>query len=92
VNPEAGKSIAAAFSMAGFTVAVVSGLAVDNPVTRTMQCALVSMVLCYLAGLVISAIALRVASEHVDAYKAAHPIGGVKPPDEEKAVSGAGTP
>jgi hypothetical protein len=93
LNPEAGKSIAAAFSLAGFTVAVVSGLAVDNPVTRTLQCALVSMVLCYFGGLVIAAVALRVASEHVNAYKAAHPITGAKPgPAEEKVMHGAGSP
>jgi hypothetical protein len=78
LNPEAGKSIAAAFSLAGFTVAAVSGLAVDNPVTRTLECALVSMVLCYFGGLVIAAVALRVAAEHVNAYKAEHPIAGAK--------------
>ena len=93
MNPEAGKSIAAAFSLAGFTVAAVSGLAVDNPVTRTLQCALVSMILCYFAGLIIAAIALRVAAEHVESFKAAHPIGGAKAPAPiQKSGSGAETP
>jgi hypothetical protein len=91
VSPEAGKSIAAAFALSGFAIAIVSGLAVDNPVTRIMQCALVSMVLCYFAGLVIGAIALRVATEHVESYKAARAVS----PDasgEQKVVHGAGSP
>jgi hypothetical protein len=93
LNPEAGKSIAAAFSLAGFTVAAVSGLAVDNPVTRTLQCALVSMILCYFAGLVIAAIALRVAAEHVGSFKAAHPVAGAKASaSDQKNGSGAQTP
>jgi hypothetical protein len=93
LNPEAGKSIAAAFSLAGFTVAAISGLAVENPVTHTLQCALVSMVFCYFAGLIIGAIALYVAEEHVEKHKAANPIAAdQRSKSEQKNVHGAGSP
>jgi len=93
VNPEAGKSIAAAFALAGFAIAIVSGLSVHNPVTRTLQCALVSMVLCYFAGLIVGTVALRIVSDHLSAFKAASAGGearGAAP--EKKDVHGAGSP
>ncbi|MEX2219874.1 MAG: hypothetical protein WD749_14070 [Phycisphaerales bacterium] len=93
MNPEAGKSIAAAFALAGFTVAIVSGLGAGNPVVRVLQGAIIAMVLCYLAGLVIGAVALRAAAEHVERYKAANPVGGAEPgPGKEPQTRGAGAP
>ena len=76
MNPETSKSIAAGFALSGFAVAIVSGLAAGNPVTRTLQCALVSMLGCYLAGLAIAAVATRVAADHIASYKSAHPLHG----------------
>jgi hypothetical protein len=92
LNPEAGKSIAAAFALAGFTVAIISGLAAANPVTRIVQCAVIALVLCYLAGLAIGAVALRVAAEHLAAYKAAHPMPGAEAPGEPQEPHGAPAP
>ena len=93
MSPEAGKSIAAAFALAGFAIATVSGLSVDNPVTRTLQCALVSMVLCYFAGLIVGTVALRIVSDHVEAFNAASAGGeGSGAAPEKKDVHGAGSP
>jgi hypothetical protein len=92
LNPEAGKSIAAAFAIAGFTVAIISGMAAANPVTTVMQCAVISLVLCYLAGLAIAAVAGRAATEHLGAYKAAHPITGAEAPVDNIKPHGAPAP
>jgi hypothetical protein len=92
LNPEAGKSVAAAFSIAGFTVAIIAGLAADNPVTRVLQSAVIAMVLCYIAGLVIAAVAGRATAEHLAAYKAANPLPGAEAPVDNPKAHGAAAP
>lgn len=65
------RSVATSCALAGFAVALVAGLAVGNPLAHVLRCAVVSLAGCYLAGLVIGAVAWRVAEEHVAAYRAA---------------------
>lgn len=91
MNPELGKSIAATFALAGFTVALISGLAVENPLSRTLSCAIGALIACYLAGSVIGAIASKIAEEHIALYKSANPgPGGSSPP--APPPHGAGSP
>jgi putative Mn2+ efflux pump MntP len=89
LNPEAGKSIAAAFALSAFTVALMSGLAVDNPLARTLKCAVVSMLGCYFAGLAIGAVAMHVAADHVNKYKARNPMQGPGPSTGNPQGAGA---
>ena len=79
MNQDLSKSIAAAFALAGFCVALVSGLAVDNPLVRTLTGAIVALVVCYIAGSVMGSIIARIADDHLALYKTSNP-GGAAPP------------
>ena len=68
------KLIASSLALIAFAAAVVAGLIVDNPATTIISRALIAMVLCYIAGAAIGAVAQRALEEHVDQYKRAHPI------------------
>jgi hypothetical protein len=93
LNPETSKSIAACFALAGFTVAIVSGLAVDNPGTRIIKCALGALIVCYVTGLVVGAIANKIAADHIASYKTANPIPGAgSAPAQTVLPTGARTP
>ena len=74
------KMIAGCFSLAAFGVAVVAGLASDNPVMMILVRALVSMLLCYPIGWIIGLICQRIISEHIRQHQQAHPV-----PDDGEA-------
>jgi len=81
---EPGKFIATAFALAGFAVALVSGSAVGNPATTILKAGLLAMLVCYVAGSCIGAIAQSVINQHLDSRRdtpttgpaAALPAGG----------------
>lgn len=90
------KVIAASLALSAFAVAIVAGLAAGNPARTVLFNAVVAMILCQILGLVIGALAERAISDHLAAYKAAHPIPGARgatsaPPgitDEKKLTTG----
>lgn len=69
-----GRLIAATFALAGFAVAVVAGLGAGNPSARVLGVAIVAMIVCRAIGAVAGAIGERVVREHVDSYRASHPV------------------
>ena len=68
------KLIASSLALLAFAAAVVAGLIVDNPATTIISRALIAMILCYIAGSAIGAVAQRALEEHVEQYKRAHPL------------------
>jgi len=77
------KVIASSLGLIGFVVAILAGLAVNNPATTTLWRALCAMVICYTVGSIIGAIAMHAISEQIEQYKASNPL-----PVEEPAQAG----
>ncbi len=61
--------IAACFALAAFAVAVVAGIAGGNPATSILVRALIAMIGCYPAGLIIGLICARVMTDHIQAHR-----------------------
>lgn len=83
--------IAGSFALAAFAVAVVAGVAGDNPASVVLLRALLAMTLCYPLGLAIGALCHRVVQQHLDATEgAATPgaaeAGGAAPSDQGEDV------
>lgn len=76
-----GRVIAGAFGMTAFAVAIISGLAVNNPASDILYRALISMVTCYAIGLIIGIVGEYVIQEHMRQYREAEPI-----PDSQAAI------
>lgn len=68
------RIIAGVFAMSAFSIALLSGLLVDNPASAILSRALVALLLCYVLGLVVGAICEYVVREHLERYKEAHPV------------------
>lgn len=66
--------IATATGLSGFAVAVLAGLAVENPGQVVLGRALVSMLGCYVLGQMLGAGAESVVRRRIEAYKQAHPV------------------
>jgi len=64
------KVIAASLGLSAFAVAVIAGLAADNPAGTILARALVCMAVCHALGWGIGAAAERAAQEAVRAYEA----------------------
>lgn len=63
----ASKVLAGSFALAGFAVAIVSGLASDNPAAQILLRATIAMVVCYVIGSIVGLICERVIVKHVEA-------------------------
>lgn len=61
------KVIAACMGLAGFSIALLGGLAVDNPTPDIVFRAVLALVACCFVGLLIGAIAERVIADHIKA-------------------------
>lgn len=70
------RLIGACMGLAGFALAIVAGLAADNPSTQILLHALLSMLGCQMVGLAIGAVAEHAIDERSGAHRAANPIGG----------------
>lgn len=68
------RTIAACLGLTAFSVAIVSGLAADNPALTVLGRAVLCMIVAYAAGGGVSAALRHVAGEHVKNYIAAHPV------------------
>lgn len=67
------NTIAGMFGLAGFTVAVIAGLAVGNPTTSVLWRSILAMIVCYPVGLAIGLVAQKVIQDHIRAHKSANP-------------------
>jgi hypothetical protein len=85
------KLIAATFALCGFAVAVLAGLSAGNSASRVLTTALVSMVVCQFAGLIVGFIGERVVSDHMESYRREHSINAdesaarTSPPDPQNS-------
>lgn len=75
------RLIATCFALAAFSVAIIAGLAADNPGTTVLTTAIICMIGCQLIGLVVGAVAQRAIDEHLSRYRAKNPIPKEEPID-----------
>lgn len=68
------RLIASCLGLSGFAVAVVAGLAAENPGGRILAIALVCMIGCHLVGLAIGMVGERVIEDYMRQYKASRPV------------------
>lgn len=78
------KLAAASLGLAGFAIALVAGLAADNPADVVLGRALVALLLCNLAGWIAGVVAERTVAEGVARYREANPG-----PDEKASLNAA---
>lgn len=71
------RVIATAVGLSGFAVAVIAGLAAENPAQVVLGRALVSMLVCYVLGQLLGAGAENVVRRRVERYKGEHPVPDV---------------
>lgn len=67
------KVIASVMGLGAFTVAIVSGLAVDNPAAEILSRALIAMVVCHLLGFAVGLLAERTVVDSVAQYIQSNP-------------------
>jgi tetrahydromethanopterin S-methyltransferase subunit C len=74
------RLIAAAFALAGFAVAIVAGLAAQNPSPQIIQAGIIAMIVCYITGTVLASVGQRVVNEHLDRIRASAALAEAQPP------------
>jgi tetrahydromethanopterin S-methyltransferase subunit C len=65
VNLGVSRFVASTFGLCAFVVAIVAGLAVDNPASQTLIAALVALLVCNLLGWCIGVLAERIVADHL---------------------------
>ena len=83
------KVIGGCLALGAFAVAIVAGLAADNPADEILSRALIAMAVCYPVGVIIGVVAERAVDEHVRTHIKKNPLGGA-PEDGSGAETGAG--
>jgi putative Mn2+ efflux pump MntP len=68
------RLIASCFSLSGFAVAIVAGMAVGNPSNRILTVAICSLIVCHIVGLCAGLIGERIVEEYMKEYRAARPV------------------
>jgi len=68
------KVFAGCMALSAFAIAIIAGLAADNPSDAILSRALIALVVCYPAGWLIGAVAERAIDEHLRAYARDNPI------------------
>ena len=68
-----GRVIAGLFALASFGVALISGLASDNPASSVLTRALMAMFLSYPVGWIVGMICQHVIDDHLKIHKEANP-------------------
>jgi hypothetical protein len=69
--------IATAVGLCAIAVAVISGLAVENPAHVVLGRAIAALAVCHILGQVIGASAENVVRRRIEGYKGAHPTPDV---------------
>lgn len=85
------KVIAAGFGLTAFAVAVVAGIAADNPSQVVLKHAIIAMICCQVVGLFIGALGERVVNDAVAEYQSRHPIPKPDSPGSRQRSDGART-
>lgn len=80
------RVISGIVALAGFLVALVAGLAADNPADVVLTRALLAMLACNLLGSVVGAVAHWIGTEHVERFKQLHPIESTDSPQPAPVV------
>lgn len=75
MNLGVSRLVAATYGLCAFAVAIIAGLAAENPPGRILATGLVALIICNLIGLAIGAIAERTVADHLSAYRTARPVG-----------------
>lgn len=73
MTPSVPRTIAACSGLAAFAVATFAGLAVGNDALSIILRALLSMALCWLLGMAVGIVGMKVVQEHVSRRAAADP-------------------
>jgi hypothetical protein len=66
--------IASSLGLIGFIIAILAGLAADNPATTTIVRALAAMFICYVVGMMLGTMATHALNEHIEQYKRSNPM------------------
>lgn len=80
------RVIATCFALVSFAAALLIGLHSGNSAGVLIWRATLVMVVCWIVGRVVGAVAQRVVDEHIESYKREHPIPG---DEAEGAMAGA---
>jgi hypothetical protein len=80
----AATTIAGAFALTAFAVAVLAGLGSGNPAPSVLVRALIAMLVCYPIGLVLGTIAQRLVQDEIERHRDSNPetTGGDEEPDD----------
>ena len=73
-NGLSGRVIAGCFALAAFAVAILAGLASENPASSVLGRAVMAMVVCYPVGMVIGMVCDRIILAQVEAQQHANPL------------------
>jgi hypothetical protein len=80
------KVIAACAGLCGFSIALIAGIAVDNPAEVVLVRALGAMFACQIVGWVAGTVAERIVRDAVSAYREAHPVNTSSTPARAASV------
>jgi putative Mn2+ efflux pump MntP len=96
VNVITAKIVAGCFALSAFAVAILAGLASDNPTAQILQRAVISMFVCYPVGLLVGMVCERVIIAHIKEHQLANPVSeasssepaapSAPPADDEEAI------
>ena len=84
--------------LGAFGIAIIAGLAVDNPADRILSRALICMFVCNLVGLALGALAERTLNDSIGTYIKARPVhehlaevdepvAKIAPPEQRRAAA-----
>ena len=79
------KVIAACSGLAGFSIAILAGLAVNNPTDVILLRAVAALFICYVAGGIIGALMDRAVTDAVTDYKTERPLPSETQPTAKEA-------
>ena len=80
------RVISGTVALAGFLVAILAGLAAENPADVIIGRALLAMLACNLLGSVVGAITHWIGTQHVERYKRLTPIESTDLPQPAPVV------
>lgn len=83
-QPPIARVVACSTALGAFAVAIVVGMAVDNPTETILLRAIIALVVCYVGGSIVGAVAERTVAHAAAAHKAANPVPST---DHPHAVS-----
>lgn len=69
-----GRIIASCFGLCGFAIALLASLGADTTPETALLRSIVSLVVCYIVGAAVGAVAERCVREHLDKYMREHPV------------------